>query len=115
MISIRSSTKNGLNLSGSCGKWGTVKSSIINSDTHVFKKTISRILGAALPSGTDVNVFLVRLIYNFHSEKMKGKVPLLSNKAVDITSDINEGNATDQSGEEEEDDEDDKMGGLVAK
>ena len=50
--------------------------------------------GETLSSGTNFNLFLVRLVYKFHLEKMKAKVPRIANKATDVTSDINEGDAT---------------------
>ena len=54
-------------------KWGALKSAVINSDNHVVKKTISSMPGGALPSGTDWNLFLTRLIYNLYIEKEKMK------------------------------------------
>ena len=54
-------------------KWGIVKSTIINSDNHVVKRTIASMPGGALPSGTDWSIFLTRLIYNMYIEKEKMK------------------------------------------
>ena len=54
-------------------KWGIVKSTIINSDNHVVKRTIASMPGGALPSGTDWSIFFTRLIYNMYIEKEKMK------------------------------------------
>ena len=50
-----------------------MKSAIVNSDNHVVKRTITSMPGGALPSGTDWNLFLTRLIYNLYTEKEKTK------------------------------------------
>ena len=56
-------------------KWGSVKSAVINSDNNVVKKTIASMPGGALPSGTDWDLFLTRLVYNLYIVKEKGKTP----------------------------------------
>ena len=68
-------------------KWGTVKCAVINSDNHVVKRTIASMPGGALPSGTDWNLFLTRLIYNLYIEKMgiQPKKPILTKITMMVT------------------------------
>ena len=55
-------------------KWGSVKSAVINSDNNVVKKTIVSMPGGALPSGTDWDLFLTRLVYILYMAKEKGNL-----------------------------------------
>ena len=66
-------------------KWGSVKSGIINSDNHVVKKTIASMPGGALPSGTDWDLFLTRLVYNLYLAKEKLNVMTLTANDGDET------------------------------
>lgn len=89
-------------------KWGTVKSSIINSDNLVVKRTIASMPGGALPSGTDWGLFLTRLIYNLYMEKEKmkpKKADTDDDKKADTDNDNNYGNEAGI----------DEIGGSVAK
>ena len=59
-------------------KWGTVKRSILGVENVIIKKTIAKMPGGALPSGTDMKLFMDRVIYGLYMYKMKEK-----NQAID--------------------------------
>ena len=47
-------------------KWNATKSAIINVDKLSVKKSINRMTGKSLPSGTDFNIFLQYLRYELY-------------------------------------------------
>ena len=47
-------------------KWGLIKRSIINFENGIVKKTIASMPGGALPSGTDWELFVTRLVYYYY-------------------------------------------------
>ena len=87
-------------------KWGTVKSAIINFDNNTVKRTISGMPGGALPSGTDFNLFLTRLVYNLYNEKVNDK----KTENEEIKTDNDEKNDCDG-----DVDNTDEIGGSAAK
>merc|ERR1740139_1549451 len=50
--------------------WLKVKRDIINVDNLAVKATILQMPGGALPSGTDLELFLTRLLYELHKKKV---------------------------------------------
>ena len=49
-----------------CRQWNATKSTIVNFDNLAVKKSINRMPGKALPSGTDFNIFLRYLRYELY-------------------------------------------------
>ena len=50
-------------------KWIKLRREIWDRDNHAIKKAIARLLGSALPSGTDFSLFLNCLIYKLYVAK----------------------------------------------
>ena len=93
-----------LDLTGTSGgrklwdRWLKVKRDITGTDNVAVKAALARMPGGALPSGTDMELFLTRLMYEMYKTKKKKNVLELSEDA-----------------EQDAGEADDDTGGSVAK